>query len=117
MLLGYIVYLAVALFTGELLENSVELFLVYFPDWKQYLYDLFNLNERMLLRKSRISRSGPQSMTDMGGLQLFDDDQKPNHIVGADMTFNSEQPTATKVQHGDHADFGMGLRPSEMSEV
>lgn len=109
-------YLAVSLFTGELLENSVDLFLVYFPDWKQYLYDLFNLNERMLLRKSRVSRSAPQAATDMGGLQLFDDDQKPTHIVGADMTFN-DTASITKMQPADHADFGMNLRPSEMSEV
>jgi hypothetical protein len=106
-LLGYIVYLSVALFTGELLENTIDLFVSYYPHWESYLYDLFNLHERMQTRRSRqstLSKSGIPSQP------LFDDENKNAIIVGADMgtlTHSMQETLASGGREDQGADFNM----------
>jgi hypothetical protein len=111
-LLGYIVYLSVALFTGELLENTVDLFVSYYPHWESYLYDLFNLHERMQTRKSRHSTISKDGGPGIRSQSLFDDENKNPIIVGADMGTgtHSMQETLSLVNAGREdqgADFNM----------
>jgi hypothetical protein len=133
-LLGYIVYLAVSFFSGELLENTLTIFLIYFPSYEDYLLEKLSMREKMKLRKSRQSNeikrisqltAGSGSLSNRvthrtaGGSShaLFDDAETPPHIIGAEFTMSHTshdyQQSESRHEH-DHdsitADFTMGFR-------
>jgi len=66
-ILGYIMYIAITLCTGEFLENLLHLYLVYFPGMEATL-SRFKILEPYLMKKHSQYRSAPPSVrSGMGG--------------------------------------------------
>ncbi len=119
-LLGYIVYLIVALCTGELLENTVGLLLVYFPQWEEWLFDTLGIHERMA-RKSRAQSRAKSAPPVFEGASnaLFDDEEAMHQpIIGADMgiSHHALEELDDLVQNADHADFNTTFRNTDLHE-
>lgn len=123
-LLGYIVYLIVALCSGELLENTTALLLIYFPSWEGWLYDRFKLHERMARRSRAQSRAvralsrPPLPVFEGSSNAVFDDVEARNQpIMGADMgiSHHSLDELDDLIENADHADFNTTFRTTEDS--
>ncbi len=94
MLLGYVVYLCIALCTGELVENVIDFVGIYFPEYQDVFAAMIPAYLRANKRKqydhrSTVGGDRATSLSRKTSLSLFDDLKKNGeqheHIVGADM--------------------------------
>jgi hypothetical protein len=56
-ILGYMMYLAITLCTGELLENTLQMILIYFPSSEGYLNSFKGLEPYILKKFSAVGRN------------------------------------------------------------
>lgn len=104
--MGYIVYLAVSFFTGELAENTVDLVAFYFPEYEGMFIRLFGLqdarSQQTTSRRNSTARNGRSNSV------LFDDDSK-QLLIGADMAIDDHSPVGDENKTSG-ADFGTDFR-------
>jgi hypothetical protein len=130
--LGYVVYLAIGTFTGELADNTIEFLSYYFPGYAQNFDDMFNTADRrsrmsrQSTNNSRAAASNNKSMfdhTDMGdgsfgGVEASHNSSQASsmEIIGADMALggggNALQNNPTPNNRHNFTDFGTAFRTS-----
>lgn len=57
MILGYVVYLIVAVFTGDVIDNSLWLLSFYVPSWEDAIIARFNLHDRKSVQSRKTFKS------------------------------------------------------------
>lgn len=129
-IIGYVVYLTVSLFNGELLLNVMDFISIYLPWLEPQVYEAFpSIAERVTAASKHDSEVKRQtdgsdslrSSKPKHTSSLFDDRaSQVGHIVGADMSMSSgpSQPnyesTGQTPSGSTFADFGTGIRSSNV---
>lgn len=134
--MGYVVYLCIALCTGELMENMIDFVGVYFPDYQAVFAAMIPVqlrarkgryNDRRsaqgVERNTRESRASASRKT---SLSLFDDlkrdGEEHGHIMGADMAMadglapHHPEDSLTASHKDSFVDFTMDFRKTTTDE-
>lgn len=74
-ILGYVVYLIITLFSGDLRENGIQLALQYFPDQETWLQSLRD-PKKVLENRETVTSDGTASTTGTKGTDDSGDEQK-----------------------------------------
>lgn len=111
-LLGYIVYLAVSFFTGELAENAVDLVAFYFPEYEGAVIRLFSLQDSRSQNTASRRNSTSKNPNGRSTSVLFDDDSK--QLLVADMGIDDHSPIGFE-NKTTGADFGTDFRQTLVS--
>lgn len=126
--IGYVVYLSVTFFTGELWENTIDFLILYMPFTERYF------QERLLMRRERLkSKQRPSShVTSLSGsfmdhtqsghggdggdnsTALYDDRDSMHHINHADMSMGTNDVVSQPDDHPHHHHHHDSTRPSQM---
>lgn len=110
MILGYVVYLAIAFSSGELAENAADLLSFYFPSSEQAIYRFFRVEERPRApsagsgRRDSVGRA--RRASDTSGLVFADES-------GNLLPHEEQQQLSQSRSMSNHgmADFGTDFRP------
>ncbi|RYH30182.1 hypothetical protein EON65_06015 [archaeon] len=113
MIIGYVFYLVISLFNGELLVNTADFMKEYVPAVELWLISQFPTLETRNSRESEMGtkHSNTSKKDRAGGTALFDDrTSSVGHIVSGDMAMTSHSfpTTYDSTGHTDFADFGTG---------
>lgn len=113
MIIGYVFYLVISLFNGELLENTADFMKVYLPSFEIWLISQFPSLETRNSKESELGKPSSTSRRGAGaaGNGLYDDrTTQMGHIMSGDMAMTPHSfPTtydSTGLTGGSFADFG-----------
>jgi hypothetical protein len=119
-IIGYVVYLCVTLFSGDLLHNTINFLSVYYPTGETILRETFRSS--LASRPSKTTdpekqsqamrQSRENSVLHRHHSSLFDDTVRGgDHIIVGDMAMTSDHTHTTYDSTGHtNADFGTAFR-------
>lgn len=127
-IIGYCVYLITTLFTGELIDNTIDFIILYFPRTEGYFEERLSIRKSVESARRTISKdpnatANGMSLPEEGprvfanNQALFDDHHgDQGHIVHADMAMGTTETGGPDVEpprpSQAFADFGLDFTPA-----